>query len=253
LEDSSVGLNGDGDWSLVDGSLKLLDRVGWDVGVSSNVDETLGGIKFAGSWRSGSGGITVVSLGLLLGFLEVLESLGLPSTATSVAGGIAGDEFLLGKGEEFSWLEEMSSLNSAGGWESPAWSALSLVLDGVNGTLGSPVLGGGVGWLKGNVVSDSLAGLTGITEELLVLGSSPGGHVVVTDGEVLLSGVDLLDLGVLLGEEVHSELEFLLGSVRDSVFRHVLNEGLLELELILGDDGVSEDSEDGLHGESRFV
>jgi hypothetical protein len=49
LEDSSVGLNGDGDWSLVDGSLKLLDRVGWDVGVSSNVDETLGGIKFAGS------------------------------------------------------------------------------------------------------------------------------------------------------------------------------------------------------------
>jgi hypothetical protein len=49
LEDSSVGLNGDGDWSLVDGSLKLLDRVGWDVSVSSNVDETLGGIKFAGS------------------------------------------------------------------------------------------------------------------------------------------------------------------------------------------------------------
>ena len=128
-----------------------------------------------------------------------------------------------------------------------------MVLDGVNGTLGSPVLGGSVGLWKVDVVGLVLSSLSGVSEELLVLGISPGGHEVVADGEVVLSGVDLLDLGVLLGEEAHSELELLLGSVGDSVFRHVLDESLLELEVVLGDGVVSEDSEDVLHGGSLFV
>jgi len=125
-----------------------------------------------------------------------------------------------------------------------------LVLDGVNSTLGSPVDGVSIGWLKSDIVSLVLTSLSGISEKLLVLSISPGGHEVVADGEVLLSGVDLVDLSILLGEEAHSELEFLLGSIGDSVFRHVLNESLLELELILGDGVVSEDSEDVLHGEN---
>jgi len=49
LEDGLVGLNGDGDWSLGDSSLKLGNRVGWDVSVGLNVNETLGGIDLAGS------------------------------------------------------------------------------------------------------------------------------------------------------------------------------------------------------------
>ena len=128
-----------------------------------------------------------------------------------------------------------------------------MVLDGINGTLGSPVLGVSVGLWKGDVVGLVLSSLSGVSEELLVLGISPGGHEVVADGEVVLSGVDLLELGVLLGEEAHSELELLLGSVGDSVFRHVLDESLLELEVVMGDGVVSEDSEDVLHGEGLVV
>ena len=72
----------------------------------------------------------------------------------------------------------------------------------------------------------------------------------MADGEVNFSGVDLVDLGILGGVEVHSELELFLGSVRDSVLRHVLDESLLEFKLFLGDSGVSEDSEDVLHIEN---
>jgi len=106
-----------------------------------------------------------------------------------------------------------------------------LVLDWVDGSLGSPVDGG---W-EVDLGEDLNVGvwvflLTSESEELLVLGISPGGEVVVSDGEgVLWDGVDLLVLGILLGEDGKSEVVLLLGSVGETELGHVLDEGTLEL------------------------
>jgi hypothetical protein len=60
--------------------------------------------------------------------------------ATLVALGLgAVNELLLGKGDEVASLDLPSTLHRTGGRESPAGSALSLVLNRGDGTLGSPV------------------------------------------------------------------------------------------------------------------
>jgi len=120
LEDGLVGLDGDGGWGLGDGSLELGDGVGWDVLVGSNTDLTKGGIVLAGAGLSMTRGVWVSGLELLELGLKVGEGVGLPSTVATVRGLVAGDDLLLGEGEELSTLEEVSTLNSAGGGESPA-------------------------------------------------------------------------------------------------------------------------------------
>ena len=108
---------------------------------------------------------------------------------------------------------------------------MSLVLDWVDGSLGSPVDGGGeVGGIED--LDGGGGGLSLVSEESLVFVLGPGGELVVSDGEgVVLVSVDLLVLGVLLVEEGESEGVLLLGSVGDTVFGEVLDESLL-------DDGV---------------
>jgi len=91
---------------------------------------------------------------------------------------------LLREGVKLSGLDEVSTLNGTSGGESPAGSALSLVLDWGDSTLGSPVLGisevGGVelDWLLGLKSNWGL-----VTEELAGLILSPGGEEVVSNGE----------------------------------------------------------------------
>ena len=117
LEDGSVGLNGNGSWSLGNGGLELVDGLGGDVGVGGNSDLTLGGGVLAGSV---SGGVWVGSLELLTVGLGVGEGVVLPSSSASVGGGVAVNELLLGKGEKGSVGDELVSLNGGGGRESPA-------------------------------------------------------------------------------------------------------------------------------------
>jgi len=116
-----------------------------------------------------------------------------------------------------------------------------LVLDSVDGSLGSPVDGGIVGLGESGDVSD-LTLLTSVTHEFLVLECGPGGHEVVSNGEVGLLSVDLGDLGVLLGEEVESEVVLLFGTEVESVSGDVFNEGLLDLhgDWLLAELGVTE-------------
>ena len=113
---------------------------------------------------------------------------------------------------------------------------MSLVLDWVDGTLGSPVDGvGEVGDIEDlNVLGEVSVSWHLESEELLVLVMSPGGELVVSNGEgVSLLGVDLLDLLVLLGEELHSEGVLLLGSIGLSEGSDVLVEGGLDTDLLL--------------------
>jgi hypothetical protein len=121
LEDRLVSLNCDGNDLLVDGSLELGDAVGWNLLVSSNLDLTEG--LLLGVARSGntlSRGVWVLGLEGLTVRLEELEGMALPSTVATVGGVVAGDDFLLGKGEEGSGSKEVGSLGNSGGTESPA-------------------------------------------------------------------------------------------------------------------------------------
>jgi hypothetical protein len=109
-----------------------------------------------------------------------------------------------------------------------------LVLDWVNSSEGSPVLSiwdsdlWKNGWLwdlsllvviKGGVDWSS------VSEKFFVLLVGPGGHEVVANGEsVFWVGVDLLEFLSVSDEDSLSELEFFLGSVRDTVSRDVLEE-----------------------------
>lgn len=116
-----------------------------------------------------------------------------------------------------------------------------MVLDWVDGALGSPVDLSIVGLWEGDVVSD-LTLLSLVTEELFVLEFGPGGHEVVSNGEVGLLSVDLVDLGILLGVEVESEVVLLFGSEVESVSGDVFDEGLLELhgDWLFAELGVTE-------------
>ena len=107
------------------------------------------------------------------------EGVGLPSILTSVRGLVAGEDFMLGEGEKGSGLEEVSTLDGAGGGEGPARTTSTLILDCVNSTLGSPVNGS---WKISDIENGWLLGLSSLsleTKNPLVLISGPCGELVV--------------------------------------------------------------------------
>ena len=71
LEDVGIGLNGNGDWSLSESSLKLGSRSNGNILESGNLTNSLGGNVLAGSI---SGGVTVVGLSLEWVLLDVSKS-----------------------------------------------------------------------------------------------------------------------------------------------------------------------------------
>jgi len=154
--------------------------------------------------------------------LGVLEGVVHKSTIASTVLGGAGNQLLLSKRKEISSGNEVVSLKSGGGRESPAGSASSLVLDGVDGTFFSPV-----DW-RSRLNGRENFGVGGwnvsVSEELLELGISPVSHEVNSNGGggVLWVGHDLLEGGL---ELVGSEFVLLLGSVGFSVLSNELHEG----------------------------
>jgi len=117
LEDGFIGLNGDGDWSLGDGSLELIGGMWSDVGVALHIDRTQGIGGFALLVNTG---VWVVRLEFLTVGLGVDEGVLLPSTIATVGGGIAINELLLGKLDELTSGIEVGTLDGAGGREGPA-------------------------------------------------------------------------------------------------------------------------------------
>ena len=132
-----------------------------------------------------------------------------------------------------------------------------MVLDGVDGTFLDPVDGVsevGSGENLGVVLLVLWHNLG--TEESLVLEVGVGGELVVSNGERGLGGVDLLDLGGLLVEDVKSELVLLLGSVGESKLSNVVNESGLDLNRDRGSavsTEVRNDSAKGVHDYVCFV
>ena len=214
LEDRLVSLDEDRDWLLGNSGLHLVDVIGLHSLVVGNVgSRCLGSRVFA---RSILGSVWVVVLELSKVVLPVVEGILLPATTAAVVtvakiDGSAVDKLLLGEALEFTGLEEMRSLESSGGGESPAGSALALVLDWGDCTLGAPVDGvlvGGIedGWLLWAEVWLSTA--EGLSLELGVVG-----HGVVAEGERRFGGVVVSDELISLEIESLSGFELFHGEV----------------------------------------
>jgi len=141
LEDVLVSLNGDGEGCEGKGGLHGFNVVGGDLGGTNILKGGVGvGVVSAVSVFAGVG---VVGLEDGVVGLEVLEGGGLVSTVASEGKGDAIDELLLGEGHKFAVSDEVGSLEGSGGGEGPARSALSLILDGGDGTGINPVDGSG--------------------------------------------------------------------------------------------------------------
>jgi len=72
MENWSVGLDGNGNWSLLEGSLELVSRFLLNIVVGGDSDNTLGFVVLALE-KTGLGGVWVFSLGLKWVLLGVGE------------------------------------------------------------------------------------------------------------------------------------------------------------------------------------
>jgi hypothetical protein len=236
LEDHLVSLNSDRDDTIIDGGLELRNAVWWNGFVAHNLNLFKGCVILAslvglgGTWY-----IDVSWLELLSIFLDVLEGFSLPSALAAIVSSWAGNNLLLGKAEEGVGSFPVSELNSAGGTEGPAWTTLSLVLDGVDSTGSSPVDGlGEVGVIKNLWLLDLGALWHLVTKSSLSLFISQGREHVVGKSERRLLEVGLLDVGILIGEDLESVVEFLFGTDSKSELLNMVDEFLLdELHLLL--------------------
>jgi len=218
-ESALVSGDGDGDWSLLDGGFQGRGRSSGNFVDSSDLDLSGVGRVVASSV---SGSVGVLALEVLGVGLNVLHGVFLPSTVATVALGVAVNDLLLREGEESSSGDLVMSLNGGGGRESPAGSARSLVLDWVDGTLGSPVNRGG-GWegeLK--VGWEGLWSL--VSEHLSEFLFSHVRELVMSVGGGSVHGVKLSNGFVGLKELLESEFVFLFGSVGLSVLNNVAHE-----------------------------
>jgi len=83
MEDSLIGLDGNGDWSFVKSSFKGCWVASWDILVSSHLDDTLSSLVFA-SKNAGGSSVWIFGLGLKWVGLNIFESVVHQSTLASV-------------------------------------------------------------------------------------------------------------------------------------------------------------------------
>lgn len=230
----SVGSDGNGGWSSGNKVFQRLAVVLWNIVVSSDV--TGWGLSRSLT-TSISGGIRIVGFLNDSVVLDVSESVVHKTTATSVVSVGSGtvDQLLLGEAEEGSLVDLPLSFQSSDGGESPTGTALSLVLNCVDGTLIDPVDGWWVGswgaldeilWSGGESESGELGHelLLGHVRELIE--SSFVAHVVL--------GVVGLDLQVVHVEDSESEKLLLWSVVGFSVVSGPLDEQLDDLGWAVG-------------------
>ncbi len=228
------GVDGGHEGSLVEGGDEL---VAGDLGLGS------AGLLA----RLVLGGVRVVLLNAEASVLDTpLESVVHQATAAAVVavGARAINHLLLGNGEEVAGLDLPSTLDGAGGGEGPAGTALALVLDGGDSTLGAPVEGvsvadagelssvEGVGKGSLDVVETGVLGSELLVGEVteLVDGEGVGVALGVLGEDVVEVGLE----GVVLGEEVGHLV--LLGVLLDEA-----SEEELILRISEGGGGASSD------------
>jgi len=217
LEDILISLDGDGNGGVDEGSLELIRGLGSDHGVSTSELEGLGGIVLARAILS-SVGIVRFLFDTLLGNISN-SSVSQTTVATLVDVSVAINELLFSEGEELAVVDEVETFEDTGSRERPARTAVSLVLDGGDGTLVSPIDGVGETTVDLNAL--------GVGSKELFVGNIRGTGSIL-DGEFVRSqvrelvkgkcssfvfSIESLDLFEVLDEDTESG-EFFRSSVK---------------------------------------
>jgi hypothetical protein len=137
LEAKLIGLDGHGDGLLSNGGLKSIDGVSGDSGPGGNVE--LVGVGAVVDASAICSGVRVAGLSHRVVALVVNKGARLPATVATVAGLNTVNKLLLSEREQVAGLDLPGAFKSGNGGEGPAGTALTLVLDGVDGTGVDPV------------------------------------------------------------------------------------------------------------------
>jgi len=203
LERGLRGVDGDGCGSRVDGGLECVLVSRSDVGERGQGGSRVGGGVGACSVL---GGVWVAGLGVNASVGDdVLHGLGHQSSVASLVSlrPRAIHEVLFGQRDEFLCSQEVASLGRSGGRERPARSALLLVLDGSDCSLGGPVervgQSGATGCDSGTPVSHGGGVHLNSEEKLGKLNSCQVSELVHGDGEVHSTLVVCINVQAVLG------------------------------------------------------
>lgn len=133
LEGSVGGINGDRDGLLGNGSLEWEYFVNSNINTVSDLEGLVGSIVLAGSINSLVGVLALKGDSVIN---DVVEGIIHESSVASLVSilGRAVAQLLFGERKKVLVLEEVSTFKGSGGGESPARSALTLILDGGDGT-----------------------------------------------------------------------------------------------------------------------
>jgi hypothetical protein len=208
LEGGLVGLNSNGDRTLVQSSLKLGAIHMLDIMISGGTNNTLRFRVLASEKAMRLGNVRIIRLGLKRVGFSIRESSVHHTTVAAHVQPRAVNKLLLRKRNELTGLDLMSTFERSSSGERPARTALSLVLNWGNSTLSDPVdlisevfFGEDLGLVLALDIIDLL-----ITEESFLLLKGPVGQEVsckdVGVGRVIVVG---LNLGKVLGEKIESE------------------------------------------------
>ena len=235
LENSGVSFNGDRNWLLGNGGLELGGRVWWNCCVWCYLNLSL---VF---WFLASLGHSSVDVGTFKVFwfrFSVDEGVWLPSSLASVWSSVAINELLFGEGKKSSSLNEVSSFNGSSSWECPAWSALSLIFNWVDCSLGSPVDWSWniISWKNSNV--GWFFHLGSVSQHFFPFSISVVSEVVDSNFWGGVSWVSI-DGSKSLFELSRSEFEFGFGSIWFSVFGNKSNEFVISLSELLSKEELS--------------
>ena len=236
LEDFAISLDGNWGWAFGNKSLKLGNWVLWYSFEAFSVDLTLWFIVLASLIA------TLVWVSwfflefVLLGIGESFKHLTTIATFVVIIN-VAINELLFWEWEELTIWDLVMTFDSTGGWESPAWTAVALILNWGHSSLLGPVNF----WSK--IVSLEVSSLKSfvlgwlVTEESLVFSWGVVSELVYSKSEgVAILWVELGNLGHVLLVLFVSELEFLFGSVWFAEFGEIVSES----NVLLGDFNLEE-------------
>lgn len=238
LEGKVVSLDGNWNGGLGNCSQQAVLFINGDLSAVTDGPGLISSSVFAG-WSNSL--VWVLALSGNSVILDVEEGKVHQTTSATIVSIWVGavNELLLGEGLEGVFGKEVSTLNRTSCWESPAWSALSLVFNGSDGTFGSPInLVGQAS--SGSLLSSAISGGTVFWEANEVFSSelsrveiSELVHLnVVSLKSSLVSFVVGLDEGDIV-EPNSQSICLLLGSVPLVVFGLPGVEGVV-LEVLVG-------------------
>jgi len=255
LEDILVSFNTNKSGLLGNSSHQSVGVIGTDISVTSILENDIRSIVLASSVGASEGVVSERFNTLLRGIDE-----GVVKVVTSVAsraGGGTIDQLLFRERGKLVSLDEPERFKTGSSSERPASTALTLVLNGGDGSLLSPINRGGD---RGSFIEgDGFLGSVGEDHFFTVHAVSGGGEFFVgqvsedgktKDGSGVLS-VILNDEVVVIDEGVVSLLLF---SIRGVGLAHLLFPGLPEISKVLALSGNGEDSEkdsEGFHLENQ--